>query len=116
MFISFGPNNTDKIITITAVIVIRTIIIFVEFIIPMVYLAYRVTQLDLSSLDRLTGLLEWREREAAALSQVVQQRLHKLQNPTDCHTAKKLVCQADRVGGWVYSWRAGEREANVCHI
>ncbi|XP_050697690.1 alpha-(1,6)-fucosyltransferase-like [Eriocheir sinensis] len=57
----------------------------------------RVTQLDLSSLDRLAGLSAWRDREAAALSQVVQQRLHTLQNPVDCHTAKKLICQADRV-------------------
>lgn len=87
-----------------SVIVILTIIMFLELVIsnlPMIYLASRVAQLDLSSLDLLAGLSAWRDREAAALSQIVQHRLHTLQNPYDCKTAKKLICKADRVSGCV---------------
>lgn len=59
----------------------------------------RVVQLDLSNLDRLNDLTAWREREAAALSQEVQQRIHALQNPPDCASAKKIVCGMSRPAG-----------------
>ncbi len=35
---------------------------------------------------------KWRNIEATALSQIMQQYLSKLQNPTDCHSAKKIHC------------------------
>lgn len=44
---------------------------------------------NLSSMD---GLGEWRMQEAKDLADIVQSRLQNLQNPADCATAKKAVC------------------------
>ena len=62
----------------------------------MCVLSVRVTQFDLQHLGELDGLSEWREREAADLSALVQGRLHALQNPTDCTTARKLTCNLNK--------------------
>ncbi|CAH1790772.1 unnamed protein product, partial [Owenia fusiformis] len=57
----------------------------------------------------LTDLLElseegetdkWRQREADELSEIVQNRLHYLQNPSDCESAKKLVCNINKGCGY----------------
>ena len=62
----------------------------------MFVLLVRVTQFDLHHLGELDGLSEWREREAADLSALVQGRLHALQNPPDCNTARKLTCNLNK--------------------
>lgn len=43
---------------------------------------------------------QWREKEHSDLSQLVQQRIHKLQNPKDCESAKKLICQLNKSCGY----------------
>lgn len=43
---------------------------------------------------------KWREDEHNQLSQLVQQRIHKLQNPKDCSSAKKLICQLNKSCGY----------------
>ena len=40
---------------------------------------------------------KWRASEAHALSNVVQKRLHFLQNPKDCSKARKLICNLNKV-------------------
>ena len=42
----------------------------------------------------------WQQKELSELSQLVQQRLHKLQNPNDCSSAKKLICQINKGCGY----------------
>ncbi|XP_042859469.1 alpha-(1,6)-fucosyltransferase-like, partial [Penaeus japonicus] len=59
---------------------------------------FRVTSHDLADLGKVDGLQEWRRKEAAALSDLVQHRLHVLQNPSDCASAKKIYCDF-RTGG-----------------
>lgn len=39
----------------------------------------------------------WRVAESSALSDLVQRRLHFLQNPADCSKARKLVCNLNKV-------------------
>ncbi|XP_069184209.1 alpha-(1,6)-fucosyltransferase-like [Procambarus clarkii] len=53
---------------------------------------FRVLQYDLRRLGQLDGADIWRERGIRELSDMVQRRLHRLQNPPDCATAKKLIC------------------------
>lgn len=84
--------------SIIIIVIITTDII--TFIVIMAYLTYRVTQFDLSRIDHLAKLSTWREREAAALSQIVQKQFHVLQHPTNCATARKRICPGDRVGAY----------------
>ncbi|ROT71727.1 hypothetical protein C7M84_009938 [Penaeus vannamei] len=58
---------------------------------------FRVTSHDLTRLNDVDGFREWREKEAAALSALVQHRLHILQNPPDC-PAKKIYCDFKAAG------------------
>ena len=51
---------------------------------------------DLYQLAEVDGWKGWREQEAKNLSDLVQRRLHALQNPKDCSTAKKLVCKLNK--------------------
>ena len=51
---------------------------------------------DLNKLAEADGFKNWREREAKELSNLVQKRLHALQNPKDCSTARKLVCKLNK--------------------
>ncbi|MPC32940.1 Alpha-(1,6)-fucosyltransferase [Portunus trituberculatus] len=60
----------------------------------------RVIQYDMNKLSKLDGLGTWREQEAADLSNLVQRRLHDLQNPPDCSRAKKLVCNLNKGCGY----------------
>ncbi|CAM9841230.1 alpha-(1,6)-fucosyltransferase [Lampetra fluviatilis] len=55
---------------------------------------------DLLKLSEADGAAEWRAREAKDLSDLVQQRFHFLQNPKDCRTARKLVCNINKGCGY----------------
>lgn len=55
---------------------------------------------DLRNLSSLDGLAEWRSREAKELEDIVQKRLYHLQNPKDCKTAKKVVCDLNKGCGY----------------
>jgi glycoprotein 6-alpha-L-fucosyltransferase len=48
---------------------------------------------------------KWRNSEAATLSQIIQQRLKKLQNPTDCQSAKKIHCTNNPSGCGIGKFR-----------
>ncbi|XP_014661833.1 PREDICTED: alpha-(1,6)-fucosyltransferase-like [Priapulus caudatus] len=48
----------------------------------------------------MDGLGEWRKKEADDLAELVQKRLHRLQNPTNCADAKKLVCNVNKGCGY----------------
>ena len=52
---------------------------------------------DLSEAD---GYSRWRETEAIELSNLVQKRIYALQNPSDCSSAKKLVCNINKLCGF----------------
>lgn len=52
---------------------------------------------DLSQLAEVDGYEAWRFKEASALSDLVQRRLHYLQNPEDCTKAQKLICRLNKV-------------------
>ncbi|KAF4532303.1 hypothetical protein B566_EDAN010804 [Ephemera danica] len=51
-------------------------------------------------LARVDGYADWRSAEARQLSDIVQQRLHYLQNPPDCNYARKLVCNLNKGCGY----------------
>jgi glycoprotein 6-alpha-L-fucosyltransferase len=53
--------------------------------------------MDIDTLSEVDGYAAWREKEAAALSDLVQRRLDYLQNPVDCGSARKLVCNLNKV-------------------
>ncbi|XP_054262328.1 alpha-(1,6)-fucosyltransferase [Macrosteles quadrilineatus] len=55
---------------------------------------------DIASIGELDGYSGWRLKEAADLSDLVQRRLYYLQNPADCNTAKKLVCNLNKGCGY----------------
>jgi glycoprotein 6-alpha-L-fucosyltransferase len=52
---------------------------------------------DLDTLSEADGYAAWREKEASDLGDLVQRRLDYLQNPEDCSTAKKLICNLNKV-------------------
>jgi len=52
---------------------------------------------DMDHLRRVDGYEAWRHKEANDLSDLVQRRLHHLQNPSDCGNARKLVCKLNKV-------------------
>ena len=56
-----------------------------------------VIQNKLKSLD---GYKEWREKESRELSDLVQKRLHVLQNPKNCNEARKIVCNLNKRCGF----------------
>ncbi|KAF2348662.1 SH3 domain, partial [Trinorchestia longiramus] len=60
----------------------------------------RVARHDLHHLSNADGLSVWREREAAELSALVQARLHALQHPADCTSARKLTCSLNKGCGY----------------
>lgn len=51
----------------------------------------------MQKLTELDGHQEWRQMEAANVSDVVQRRLYYLQNPPDCKEARKLICNLNKV-------------------
>lgn len=54
---------------------------------------------DIQQLAEVDGYATWREKESNDLSNLVQDRFNYLQNPPDCATAKKLVCNLNKVRG-----------------
>lgn len=52
---------------------------------------------DMDRLRTIDGYDQWRDHEARNLSDLVQRRLHYLQNPKDCNKARKLVCRLNKV-------------------
>ncbi|XP_059482746.1 alpha-(1,6)-fucosyltransferase isoform X2 [Neocloeon triangulifer] len=46
------------------------------------------------------GFADWRIKESQDLSDLVQKRLHALQNPPDCANARKLVCNLNKGCGY----------------
>ncbi|CAH1263842.1 FUT8 [Branchiostoma lanceolatum] len=55
---------------------------------------------DAQRLRDADGGLAWRQQEAHALQDLVQRRLHYLQNPKDCSKAKKLLCNLNKGCGY----------------
>lgn len=55
---------------------------------------------DMERLRQLDGYEAWRQKESVDLSDLVQRRLHHLQNPADCSKAKKLVCKLNKGCGY----------------
>ena len=60
----------------------------------------QVVLLDLEKLAELDGHADWRLSEARDLSALVQARLKFLQNPPDCDSARKLVCNLNKGCGY----------------
>lgn len=54
----------------------------------------------MNELKQNDGYEHWRHVEAKQLSDLIQRRLHYLQNPADCSTAKKLVCRLNKGCGY----------------
>ena len=54
-----------------------------------------VIMADLWKLSESDGYKRWRKREAKSLDNLVQERIHRLQNPQECNGAKKLVCNLE---------------------
>lgn len=52
---------------------------------------------DWEHLKEIDGYDNWRYKEAALLSNLVQKRLYYLQNPDNCNKARKLVCRLNKV-------------------
>uniref|UniRef100_A0A1I8NTE8 Alpha-(1,6)-fucosyltransferase n=1 Tax=Stomoxys calcitrans TaxID=35570 RepID=A0A1I8NTE8_STOCA len=55
---------------------------------------------DMERLRQLDGYEAWRQKEAVELSNLVQRRIHFLQNPTECSRAKKLLCKLNKGCGY----------------
>nr|CAG4650847.1 EOG090X03KK [Simocephalus serrulatus]SVE94145.1 EOG090X03KK [Simocephalus serrulatus] len=55
---------------------------------------------DIKELSSMEGHDDWRAAESRALSDLVQRRLHYLQNPVDCSKARKLVCNLNKSCGY----------------
>jgi glycoprotein 6-alpha-L-fucosyltransferase len=53
---------------------------------------FQILGWHLNQLNNETNQNGWRRAEASYLSNLVQKRLEYLQNPPDCKTARKLVC------------------------
>lgn len=52
---------------------------------------------DISALAKEDGYAAWRQAEAADLASELEKRLKYLQNPIDCSSAKKLICNLNKV-------------------
>ena len=55
---------------------------------------------DLQHMASVDGHAEWRLQEAKELESLVQKRLETLQNPDDCDSAKKLLCNLNKGCGY----------------
>merc|ERR1719282_959545 len=60
----------------------------------------QVVLMDLDMLKESDGHEEWRQSEAHDLSELIQARLKYLQNPPNCNTARKLVCNLNKGCGY----------------
>ena len=55
---------------------------------------------NMNKLEVLSGREKFMEKEHQELSNLVQKRLHRLQNPEDCSSAKKVICQLNKGCGY----------------
>ncbi|KAK9875849.1 hypothetical protein WA026_009636 [Henosepilachna vigintioctopunctata] len=55
---------------------------------------------DINQLEEVDGYATWRDKESKNLSDTVQMRFEYLQNPPDCTTARKLVCNLNKGCGY----------------
>ena len=55
---------------------------------------------DLDKFEDHVSLATWKNRTAVHLAQLVQKRFHYLQNPKDCKTARKLICDLSKPCGY----------------
>ncbi|XP_072942297.1 alpha-(1,6)-fucosyltransferase [Epargyreus clarus] len=55
---------------------------------------------DQQKLPELDGYHEWRQAEAANVSDLIQRRLRYLQNPPDCREARKVICNLNKGCGF----------------
>ena len=55
---------------------------------------------DLEKLEDHPAFATWKKLTAAELSQLVQRRFDYLQNPKDCKTARKLMCELSKPCGY----------------
>ncbi|XP_022106971.1 alpha-(1,6)-fucosyltransferase-like [Acanthaster planci] len=55
---------------------------------------------DIYNLSRVDNKTIWRTKEAKSLSDLVQRRFQYLQNPTECNTAQKVVCNLNKGCGY----------------
>lgn len=60
----------------------------------------QVVLMDLEKMKAADGHDDWRKGEAEDLSALVQARLKYLQNPEDCNSARKLVCNLNKGCGY----------------
>ncbi|KAG8232909.1 hypothetical protein J437_LFUL011017 [Ladona fulva] len=60
----------------------------------------RALLMNVNRLAEVDGYGPWREMESLELSYLVQRRLHYLQNPPDCASAKKLLCNLNKGCGY----------------
>lgn len=59
--------------------------------------SFRALIYDIEQLAEVDGYSTWREKESNDLSNLVQERFRYLQNPENCNTAKKLLCNLNKV-------------------
>ena len=55
---------------------------------------------DLEKLESHPAIATWKNHTANQLAKLVQKRLHYLQNPKDCKTARKLICDLTKPCGY----------------
>nr|CAH7753493.1 unnamed protein product [Callosobruchus chinensis] len=72
----------------------------INYIINMGLEHHRSLMFDIEQLDVVDGYSVWREKEAADMSNLVQDRFRYLQNPENCKTARKLVCSLNKGCGY----------------
>lgn len=53
---------------------------------------FRVTQYDIWRFRKESGLQAWQTKELRELSDLIQHRIHALQNPPNCTSARKILC------------------------
>ena len=61
---------------------------------------HRALSNNLDKINNQDVLLTWRQQEQAKLSKLVQNRLRRLQNPGDCNSARKLLCNLNKGCGY----------------
>ncbi|PIO57497.1 hypothetical protein TELCIR_21089, partial [Teladorsagia circumcincta] len=53
-----------------------------------------------SNFSEVDGAALWRKRSLQAITDGIQAKIHKMQHPDDCKTAKILLCNLDKQCGF----------------
>ena len=61
---------------------------------------HRALSNNLDKINNHDALSTWRQQEQAKLGKLVQNRLRRLQNPKDCGSARKLLCNLNKGCGY----------------